>query len=117
MKNLRIKRLSSDIQRYVSDIIRNELKDPRLEGLLSITGCDVTSDLSYAKLYFSYLGSKDKDEIMTVLKEKNSFIRKNLAGKLSVRHVPELILQWDTSIEYGEKIDNLLHEIGEKKDE
>ena len=107
MKNRRIKRIESDILRYTSDIIINETNDELLKSV-TITGVDLTNDLSYCKVYFTSLLDLDEANQEKEVNEAAMFLRGKLSEKIEIRHTPELKFIYDKSIEYGSKIDNIL---------
>jgi ribosome-binding factor A len=109
MAGYRIDRLNEDVKRELSDIIR-ELKDPRLTGLVSVIRAEVSSDLSYAKVYVSVVGC-DSGDAMKVIKNASGHIRHELASRLSIRKTPELKFILDDSIEHGARIATLLNKI------
>lgn len=101
-------RINSNVQRELSYILANEIKNPHIK-FITITAVDVTSDLSYAKVYFTTLG--DIKETLTGLKSAKGFIRRELADRIELRHVPELEFVYDESIEYGKKIEEIIEDI------
>jgi len=103
-------RINSNIQKELSYIIANEVKNPNIK-FVTITAVDVTSDLSYARVYFTTLG--DSKETSKALKSAKGFIRKILADRIELRHIPELEFIYDESIEYGKKIEEKIKEIHE----
>ena len=111
MPNYKIKRISSDILRYLSDIILNETRDEILKSV-TITACDVTHDLGFCKVYFtSFNNDLNKDELVKKLNDAAPFIRGKLSERIEIRHTPELHFIYDESIAYGEKIENILKEL------
>ncbi len=105
-------RINSNILKELSYIIANEVKNPNIK-FVTITAVDVTSDLSYAKIYFTTLD--DKIETLRALKSAKGYIRKALADRVELRHIPELEFIYDESIEYGKHIEDKIKEIHEKK--
>ena len=103
-------RINSNLQKEISYIIANEVKNPNIK-FVTITYCDVTSDLSYAKIYFTTMG--DVNETLKGLKSAKGFIRKTLADRIELRHIPELEFIYDESIEYGKRIEEKIKEIHE----
>ncbi len=106
--SIKNERINSNLQKEISYIIANEVKNPNIK-FVTITAVDVTSDLSYAKVYFTTL-----DDVKETLKGLNSakgFIRKSLADKVELRHIPQLEFIYDESIEYGKKIEEKIKEI------
>ncbi|MGE4580695.1 MAG: ribosome-binding factor A [Desulfuromonadales bacterium] len=111
MDSKRTQRVGEEIQKEISSLLLNGLKDPRI-GFVTITSVDVTADLQIAKVYFTVLG----DEVARKNSEKglNSsipFIRRELGKRLRLRHVPDIVLKYDTSLEYGNRIETLLKDI------
>jgi len=106
----RINRVSEEIKKEISSIIRNELKDPRLSTLISITGANVTKDLKYAKVYVSVLGDEnEKKDSLTALKSAAGFIRREIGHRINMRYTPEILFELDTSIEHGAYINKLIN--------
>jgi len=107
----RTQRVGEEIQKEISSLLLKGLKDPRI-GFVTITSVDVTADLQIAKVYFTVLG----DEAARKNSEKglNSsipFIRRELGKRLRLRHVPDIVFKYDTSLEYGNRIETLLKDI------
>ena len=102
------------IQKNVSEIIQFNLKDPKI-GFITITDAQVTNDLSYAKIFVSFLGQNArKEEGMKALERSKGYIRSELSKRLSTRKVPELIFVLDDSLEKGNRIDRIIYEINNK---
>lgn len=114
----RINRISEEIKREMSAIIRDELKDPRLPQIVSILSVEVTKDLRYAKVYISVLGSEEeKKNAMAALKNAAGFIRREIGRRIQIRYTPEIHFQLDESIEKGIKISKLIQETVKKEEE
>ena len=112
----RASRLNEEIRKIISTIIQNELKDPRIPMITSITHVDVTKDLRYAKVYVSVFGDEEqKAKCIEGLKSAAGFIRKEIGSKIKIRYVPEPVFELDNSIEHGLQISQILEEI--KKEE
>lgn len=108
----RTSRLAEEIKKIVSNIIQNELKDPRVPMLTSVTHVDVTRDLRYAKIYISVFGDEEqKEKCIEGLKNASGYIRKTVGNSLKIRYVPEMNFELDKSIEHGLHISHLLDEI------
>ncbi|MCI9272924.1 MAG: 30S ribosome-binding factor RbfA [Clostridiales bacterium] len=112
MASHRIDRTTEDIKRELTAIFR-ELKDPRVQNvLLSVVRVEVTSDLSYCKVYVSAMeGLSKAKEAVQGLKSAAGFIRHELGGRLSLRHVPSLQFLATDSIEYSANISRMLHDL------
>ena len=116
MKNIRIERLNDSFQEDISKIIAQEVKDDDLK-FITITEVQASSDLGYAKVYFTSLQDNKREEITKKLNKASSFIRKNLAPKYDILKIPELNFIYDTSLEYGKHIDELIDKISEEDNE
>ena len=110
MREVKLKKISSSIQREISDILANEATDELLKTI-TITGCEANSDMSIAKVYFTSLISNSKEDLERELNEAAPYVRKELASRIEIRHTPELIFTYDESIAYGEKIEKIIEEI------
>ena len=107
----RLGRVNEELMKAISHIITYELKNPDVTGMISVTRVKVTPDLKYAKVYVSILNPKSLEETMKGLKESAGFIRSQVAKTVNLRITPELVFEYDDSIENGEKIDNILKQI------
>ncbi len=114
MATFKLKRLASEISRHVSTILLVEARDELLKTI-TITGCEVTNDLSYATLYFTSILEMDSKLLEKEVNEASHFIRGRLSELLDVRHTPNLRFVFDKSIEYGNNIEKKLMEIKEKQ--
>lgn len=108
MNQIKIKRIESQILREVSDIIMNDARDNAIKNI-TITGCEVTNDLSFAKIYFTTQG--DRQMVLKDLGEASGYIRGELAERIEIRHTPKIKFVYDESIEYGSKIESIINEI------
>ena len=114
MASNRIGRINEEIQRELASLLRT-VKDPRVHGLVSITHVDTTSDLRYAKVFVSVLDKSDVKEVIRGLKSAGGYLRRELGRALSLRYMPELLFQEDTSIDKGTHILKLLNDIEKKE--
>lgn len=112
MANYRVGRVSQEILKEVNDILMNTVRDPRVEGI-TITDVDLTGDLQQATIFYSTLDTDDqtKKETQTGLDKATGLIRKELGSRLTTYHTPELEFKRDESVEYGNRIDQLLNEL------
>ncbi|MNI35719.1 Ribosome-binding factor A [compost metagenome] len=111
MARVRVGRVGEQIKKELSQIIQTELKDPRI-GFLTVTGVEVTNDLSLAKVFLSVMGTDEKKEAaLKALSSGSGYIRSELGKRIRLRIVPELQFKIDTSIDYASKIDTLLHQL------
>lgn len=109
MANRRNNRLSGEMKKVISEIIRNEVRDPRLSELLSITDVNVTEDLKYAKVYVSVYG--DIEQSLEALKSARGFIRREVGKRIKLRITPELLFEKDESIEKGIYMSSLINKV------
>ncbi|NLC42942.1 MAG: 30S ribosome-binding factor RbfA [Clostridiales bacterium] len=118
MAKYRINRVSEEIRREISDIIRSAVKDPRISQVTSVMKAEVTGDLRYAKIYISVLGSEeDREATLDGLKQAAGFIRRELGNRLDLRYTPELLFVSDNSIEYSVEINKKLSELNIRQDD
>ena len=110
MKNNRLERVNSEIQKEVALIINNELRDPQITSMIGVSEVDVAPDLANAKVYLSIYGG-DAEDTLNRIKGAGSFIRGRLAKKIRLRIIPRLDFYLDNSLSYGQKIDELLNNI------
>lgn len=104
----RSRRIEDQIQRILSEVIRVDVRDPRLRGAI-VTAVDVSRDLSVAKVYFTSLDSgQARAELGEAFDAALKFIRGRLAQQLSVRNVPELRFHYDDSMARGDAMDRLI---------
>lgn len=113
MAKHRMDRINEEMKKELSDIIRNEIKDPRITAMVSVTAVKVTTDLKYAKIYLSIFGKTKEEEAETLaaLNRAKGFMRRLLSATLNLRNTPELTLIEDTTIDYGMHIDAILREV------
>lgn len=108
----RTARISEEVKRELSVLIKNELKDPRLSEIVTVTGVNVTKDLRYAKVYVSVLGDqKEKVSSLKALKSASGFIRHEIGNRIQLRYTPEFLFELDNSIEHGIHIAKILKDI------
>ena len=109
IKNIRI---NSEVQRELSNIIRTEVKDPRIHPMTSVVAVNVAPDLKSCKAYISVLGSEEAaKETLAGLKNAEGYIRRALAKSVNLRNTPEIKFILDQSIEYGVHMTRLIDEV------
>lgn len=109
--NLKGERVASDMQRELGNILLLEAKDEDFKHV-TITDCEVTNDLSFAKIYFTT--TDDREKVTKDLNNAVGFFRSLLAERLQIRHTPELRFIFDESIEYGQKIEKIIEKLHEE---
>ena len=107
-RGTRERRLGQEVQRLLPELIRSELKDPRVTGLITVTAVEVASDLSSAKVFVTVLGSPDADATLEALNRGSAFLRSEVAQRLRARTVPSLRFVYDASVERGVRLTRLI---------
>ncbi|MCY6483930.1 30S ribosome-binding factor RbfA [Clostridium aestuarii] len=116
MSKYRLGRINEEVKKEISNIIRDDVNDPRLTAMVSITKVEVTNDLRYAKVFVSLFGNEEsKKASFNALKSSLGFIRREVGHRVKLRCTPQIILELDNSIENGMHINELIHNL--KKDE
>ena len=108
--SVRTDRLGNIFSEEISEILNEDIKDNNI-SFVTITYVKVTTDLSFAKIYFTTL--KDRNTTLSALNKASKYIRGLLAEKVSIRKMPELIFVYDDSVEYGQKIENIIERIND----
>lgn len=104
----RTRRVAEQIQRELAEIMRQELKDPRI-GIITLTDVEVSPDYAHAKIFFTHLGeSRQTAETLSGLQHAAGFLRSHLAQRLKLYAVPELHFIYDTSVERGMRLSSLI---------
>lgn len=117
-KSIKNTRLNAEVHRELSNIIRGEVKDPRIHPMTSVVKVDVAPDLKTAKAYISVLGDEEEAKnTMKGLQSSAGFIRHTLAKNLNLRNTPEITYVLDDSIAYGVHMSHLINEVvGDNED-
>jgi ribosome-binding factor A len=114
-RTLRVNHL---IRQEISQLLQRQIKDPRLGCMVSITEVVTSPDLKYAKVFVSCICSQEeRREILNGLASALGFFRNELAKNLRLRHIPELSFHWDSSIEQGAHILELIDQVAKPKDQ
>lgn len=105
-------RINGEVQKALSEIIRSELKDPRIHPMTSVVLAQVTPDLKYCRAYISVLADEEKAaDTIRGLKSAEGYIRTQLAKKVNLRNTPEISFVLDQSIEYGVRMSRLIDDV------
>jgi ribosome-binding factor A len=113
---MRSNRVGEQMKKELSEIISRKLKDPRI-GFVTVTDVEVTGYLQQATVYISVLGDeKVKEQTLLGLSKSKGFIRSEIGQRIRLRKTPELSFEFDSSIAYGNRIDSLLRDIQEPKE-
>ena len=103
----RPRKLGDVIQRELSELLQRELRDPRV-GMITITGVDVSPDISHAKILFTILQKEKLDDTIAGLKRSAGFLRSQLAKRIKLYTTPELRFEYDESVERGDRLSRLI---------
>lgn len=110
--NTRLARINDELLRELSQILRTEVKDPRIGAMTTVIRVDTTQDLKYARIYVSVLGNEEeKKSVMEGLKNASGFIRGLIAKRVNLRFTPELQFKLDESTEYAVHMNSLINQI------
>ena len=113
IKNIRI---NEEVMRELSNIIRGEIKDPRIHPMTSVVAVEVAPDLKTAKAYISVLGNeKAQQDTIAGLRSAEGFIRRALAKSINLRNTPQITFVLDQSIEYGIAMSKKIDEVAQKE--
>lgn len=113
--SLRSNRVAEQMKKEITDIIARKIKDPAV-GFITVTEVAVTGDLQQATVYITSLGNdRERNETLKALEKASGFIRSEIGSRIRLRRTPELAFEFDTAIEYGNKIDALLRGLHEDK--
>jgi ribosome-binding factor A len=115
--SVRANRVGEQMKKELGEIIGRKIKDPRI-GFVTVTDVQVTGDLQQATVYISVLGDeKQKEDTLIGLAKAKGFIRSEIGQRIRLRKTPEIIFEFDESVDYGNRIETLLHQIhNEQKD-
>lgn len=115
MKNTRI---NGEVQRVLAEIIRGDLKDPRVGSLTSVVSVEVAPDLKTCKAWISVYGDENvQKDTLEGLRSAEGYIRKELARRINLRNTPEIRFIVDQSIAYGVKMSRLIDEVNRSREE
>lgn len=114
----RTRRVADQIQRHLAELIQMELEDPRL-GMVTVTAVEVSHEFEHARIYFTVLGKKLDDqsqieETTEVLNHAAGYLRRELARRLKLRTTPDLVFVYDTSLEQGNRLTDLIESVTDK---
>ncbi|RIW36447.1 30S ribosome-binding factor RbfA [Bacillus salacetis] len=113
----RSNRVGEQMKKELSDIIGRKIKDPRV-GFVTVTDVEVSGDLQQAKVYITVLGDEEqREDTLKGLAKAKGFIRSEIGQRVRLRKTPELIFEFDESIDYGNRIESLLKKIQDDPEE
>lgn len=107
----RANRVGEQLKKELTEIIGRKIKDPRI-GFVTVTDVEVTGDLQQAKVFISVLGGDEqKENTLKGLAKAKGFIRSEIGQRIRLRKTPEILFEFDESVVYGNRIENLLHQL------
>ncbi len=112
--SLKTERIASSIFKEISVIIQTEVKDKDI-NFVTVTACDLSSDLSFAKIYYTVFDESKKIDTAKALEKAKGYIRSELSKRIDIRHTPELKFIFDDSIAQGDKIEKIIENMQEKR--
>ena len=112
--SIKTDRIASNLVKEISYVIMTEVKDPDVK-FVTITDVKLASDLSYAKVYATVFNKDRINETIKALNNAKGFIRNMLKDRVDIRHIPELEFVYDESIDYGQKIEQIIDQIHEEE--
>jgi len=108
----RTERLNHLLRQEITELLQREAKDPRLSAMVSVTRVSVSSDLRYAKVFISVLGTEEeKKGVLAGLHAASGFLRRGLSSRLSIRYTPELSFSYDDTMEQAGKVLQLIQQV------
>ena len=116
MANYRGGRINEEVRREISVILRDEIKDPRMTAMVSVTSVKVSKDLKYAKVYVSIFGKneEEKNETFAALKSASGYVRREVGQRINLRNTPQILFELDDSISYSMRIEELIEKVKDK---
>ena len=109
MKGVRRERLGDMIRQEIASSLIHTVKDPRIQGFITVTKVEMTADLKLAHVYISIFGGgHDPHKILQGLKNAAGFLKAQIGKSVNLRYIPDLKFELDTSLDYGDRIDQLL---------
>ena len=111
MKSVRVERINSEIQKAISHIIDNEIRDPQIDAIISVSNVETTPDLSYCRVFITSIGTTPSNEVLNRIKGAAGFIRGKLSKMVKLRITPRLEFLKDESVEYASNIETILKNI------
>jgi ribosome-binding factor A len=97
----RTDRVNANLRQQLSEVLASEVKDPRIDGMVSIVDVETTGDLRRAKVFISVYGSEDARKVVKALNSASGFVGRRLSNRLAMRTVPQILFKLDKSIEHG----------------
>ncbi|MDX1608681.1 MAG: 30S ribosome-binding factor RbfA [Halofilum sp. (in: g-proteobacteria)] len=103
-------RVADQVQRELGELLRG-VKDPRVQGLVTVSGIDVSPDLRHAKIFVTVLESDDPEATVVALNGAAGYLRGRLGDRLEMRRVPQLVFHYDASLDQADRVERLLRDV------
>jgi ribosome-binding factor A len=113
MPSRRPERVSGLLLEAIAEVVLHEVKDPRVSGV-TLTGATVSPDLKVAKVFFTTLRADEQAAALAGLRSATGYIKRQIAGRLRLRHTPDLHFLYDTTLERANRLESLLRQVGER---
>ena len=107
--SVKIERLNNSFVEHISQIIRTEIKDERIQ-FVTVTAVKITNDLSFAKVYVTVLNDEMRDTVLKQLNKASNFIERELSKRIEIRKMPNITFVYDESIEYANNIESIIED-------
>ncbi|MGN1227779.1 MAG: 30S ribosome-binding factor RbfA [Christensenellales bacterium] len=111
MKSGRIEKINAELQVEIANIIKNELKDPRISGIISVLRVETDNDLYMANTYISIYKSNDEKATLKALQNSSGYVRKLLSKRIQLRTIPIINFKLDKTMDYSENINSILEKL------
>lgn len=111
MNKQRIRKINEEIRRIISSSLLYGMKDPRLPSMINVLGVETSRDMKLAKVFVSWVGEEDREEVLAVLNKASGYFRKELGNELKTYNTPEPRFYYDDSVEKGMEMEEILRGI------
>ncbi|NLY37103.1 MAG: 30S ribosome-binding factor RbfA [Tissierellia bacterium] len=117
MNKQRLRKINEEIRRVISASLLYGMKDPRLPSMINVLGAQTAADMKQVKIFVSWVGEEDRNEVLSVLNRASGYFRRELGKELTTYHTPEPRFYYDDSVEKGMEMDEILRGITYSDDE
>lgn len=110
----RTEKVGEQILRMIADLLMEKVRDPRIEGV-TLTGVNLSNDLKQARVFFSIIGQqREINDALTGLESAKGYIKKQMGLRSRLRYVPDIVFEYDSTLETGDRIEKLIKKINEE---
>lgn len=117
MNKQRLRKINEEIRRIISESLLYGMKDPRLPSMINVLSAETSADMKLTKVFVSWVGDEDRDEVLKVLNKASGYFRRELGKELKTFHTPDPRFYYDDSIQKGMQMDEILRGITYSDDE